>query len=107
MKLPSIYIFLMTNAELVPPNPKLLLNTVLISVSTVLAAILSFSEYSSGFSKFTLGATKLFCIIKVEYTISDAPAIQHSCPVIPLVEEIKACLPSNILAKAIASYMSP
>ena len=37
----------MTNAELVPPNPKLLLSTVSMSIPTVWATILSFSEYSS------------------------------------------------------------
>ena len=50
----------------VPPKPKELLRTTFTSVSTVLAAIFSFAECSSGFSKLILGATKLFCIIIAE-----------------------------------------
>ena len=42
-----------------------------------------------------------------EYTASLAPAIQHSCPVIPFVELINARCPRNIRSKAIASNMSP
>ena len=41
-------IFLITNALLVPPKPKELLSTVLTSVSTVVAAILSFKVNIGG-----------------------------------------------------------
>ena len=97
----------MTRAELVPPNPNELLNTVPTSVSTLLAARLRPSAHSSGFSKLMFGATKLFCIISTEYTASLAPAIQHSWPVIDLVLLMRAWRPRNILSKALASYMSP
>lgn len=72
------YIFLITSAELVPPNPNEFERMYFSSRSVVSFAMLSRAESSSGFSKFIFGATKLFCIIMMEYTISDAPAIQHS-----------------------------
>ena len=80
----------MTNAEFVPPKPKEFDNTVLTSVSTVFAARFKCSENSSGFSKLMFGATKLCFIIMMLYTISEAPAIQHSCPVIDFVLLMRA-----------------
>ena len=43
-------------------------------------------------SKLILGATKLFCIMRIEYTASLAPAIQFSWPVMDFVEETKGLL---------------
>ena len=76
----------MISDELVPPNPNEFDKNTTISFSTVFFAIFNLAESSSGFSKFILGATNEFCIIKTEYTISLAPAIQHSWPVIDFVE---------------------
>ena len=82
-----------TKAELVPPKPKELLKKALIGRSTVSGIIFSLAEASSGVVKLILGAIKLFCIISTEYITSLAPAIQHSCPVIDLVELTGILLP--------------
>src|SRR5690606_40283769 len=78
--------FLTTNAELVPPNPKELdkyiSNSCFIVRETKFNSLMS----SSGSSKLMLGAMNPCCIISVEYTISDAQAIQHSCRVIDFVQ---------------------
>ena len=64
----------MISDELVPPNPKELDKNTTISFSIATFAIFNLAESSSGFSKFILGATKEFCIISIEYTISLAPS---------------------------------
>src|ERR1700749_5086456 len=93
--------------ELVPPNPKEFDRKVSISFMTVLVAMLSLAEYSSGFSKLMFGAINEFCIISMEYTISLAPAIQHSCPVIDLVELTKGEASPKTSYIAFASLASP
>lgn len=72
--------------EFVPPNPKEFDKNKLIFLSTAVGLMFSLAENSSGFSKLMLGATKFSFIMIIEYTISLAPAIQHSWPVIDLVE---------------------
>jgi hypothetical protein len=52
--------------ELVPPKPKEFERNVSNSKLTILLLILSFSDASSGFSKFIVGAINEFCIIKME-----------------------------------------
>src|SRR5690606_11623917 len=96
----------MINDELVPPNPNELDRNNPKSFFRVSAAILILAECSSGCSKLILGATKPFCIISILYTTSLAPAIQHSCPVIDLVE-LTGTLPPNTSKIASASLPSP
>src|ERR1700754_5105502 len=93
--------------ELVPPNPKELDKNIFISFSTVSVARFNLAEYSSGFSKLILGATKEFSIISIEYTISLAPAIQHSWPVIDLVELTSGRKAPKTSSSAFASLASP
>ena len=45
--------------------------------------------------------------MRSEYTTSLAPAIQHSCPVIDLVELIATLVPSKTSCMALASLASP
>mgnify|MGYP001689804566 CR=1 FL=1 len=84
-----------TKAELVPPNPKELERKALIGRSWVWVMIFSFWESSSKRSILILGAIKSCCIIRIEYTSSLAPAIQHSCPVMDLVELTGVWLPNS------------
>ena len=103
-----IYIFEIIKALFVPPKPKLLFNMVLILIPVmVLEGIFKPFAHSSGFSRLMFGATKSFCIIIIEYTVSLAPAIQHSWPVMDFVELIIVRLPANKRDNALASYMSP
>src|SRR6187200_1976398 len=97
----------MISEELVPPKPNELDKNTIISFSIVLFAIFNFAESSSGFSKFMLGATNEFCIINTEYTISLAPAIQHSWPVIDFVELTNGLYSPKTSLIALASLASP
>ena len=81
-----IYIFFMISALFVPPNPKEFDRNAFIFFEMVLSTMLRCFEYSSGVSKLMFGAIKSCCIISIAYMISLAPAIQHSCPVMELVE---------------------
>ena len=56
--------------------------------------------------KINIGRYKIVCIISDEYTISLAPAIQHSCPVIDFVE-LTGVLQLPTLCIARASLASP
>lgn len=58
--------FFSTRALFVPPNPKEFDRSRSIFFSTVLSAMLSFWECSSGVSKLMLGATNERCIMSVE-----------------------------------------
>ena len=99
-------IFLRIRVELVPPKPNELERKQLIFCSLVSGIMLILAESSSGFSKLILGAKKLFCIISSEYTISLAPAIQHSWPVMDLVE-LTGTLSPKTSKIALASLPSP
>ena len=92
-------------AELVPPKPKE--STVDRRISRCSANILILDENSSGLEKFMFGAIKLFSIMIRLYTNSLAPAIQHSWPLIDLVEETGGQLSPNTLKSALASEASP
>ena len=88
-------IFLIIKAELVPPKPNELLKKALMDFCCVLLIIFSLALSSSGVSKLMLGAIKSCCIISMLYMSSLAPAIQHSCPVIDLVELTGVLLPNT------------
>lgn len=60
------FIFWITRALFVPPKPNELDKKTSIFLWIVLGAIFSLAEYSSGCSKFMFGATKEFCIIRIE-----------------------------------------
>ena len=94
-------------ALLVPPKPKELLSTVCTGVSIRCAASRSVAASGSMSVRLMFGATKPFCIIKIEYTASLEPAIQHSCPVIDFVELIHVWLFPNRRDRAKASCLSP
>ena len=101
------YIFFIISVLLVPPKPNELDSITSNFFDCVEEIIFRFCEYSSGFSKLILGAIKSFFIISTEYTISLAPAIQHSCPVIDLVDDMGVLCSVNIESNAIASAASP
>lgn len=82
-------------AEFVPPKPKELDRKARIGCWVVWVMIWSFCESSSRASILMFGAIKSFCIIRIEYTSSLAPAIQHSCPVMDLVELTGVWLPKS------------
>src|SRR5690606_18605211 len=98
--------FLTTNAELVPPNPKELdkyiSNSCFIVRETKFNSLMS----SSGSSKLMLGARNPCSVIRVEYTIADAPAIQHLGPVMDF-EQLTYGVPPYTSKMACASLASP
>src|SRR5690606_22311827 len=81
----SVHFFTISE-EFVPPNPKELERKQSKEWDSLSGTIHIFPECSSGFSKLILGAMNPFSIMIMEYTISLAPAIQHSWPVMDLVE---------------------
>ena len=78
----------MIKHEFVPPNPKEFERKRSISFGVVLEIIFSLAVISSGSSKLIFGAINELCIIIKEYTISLAPAIHISWPVMDLVDEM-------------------
>src|SRR5690606_967737 len=99
--------FLIINVEFVPPNPKEFDKNTSIFLSKVCLMRFNLAASPSGFSKLIFGATKECCIINMEYTISLAPAIQHSCPVMDLVELTQGPLSPKMAYMALASLASP
>ena len=90
-----------------PPNPNEFDKNTLIFLSIVSFTKFNLDESSSGDSKLILGAiNELFNIIN-DYTISLAPAIQHSCPVIDFVELTKGLELPKTSCIAFASLASP
>jgi hypothetical protein len=107
MSLEGIYVYLNFTIRVELCLKSKVDKNVLISKGMVLLVILSLAENSSGSLKLILGATKESLIISREYTISLAPAIHISWPVIDLVEVTKGfCFP-KIWSMALASFWSP
>ena len=90
-----------------PPKPNEFDRKASNSMSTLSGGIRSAADASSGFSKLMFGAMNPFCIIRMEYMTSLAPAIHISCPVMDLVEATYGLHAPKTSAMALASFRSP
>src|SRR5688572_22334762 len=97
----------MIRLEFVPPKPNEFDKNTSIFLFVAFVMIFRLAECSSGVSKLIFGAMKEFSIIGMEYTISLAPAIQHSCPVMDFVELTGVLASPNTSLIACASLASP